>query len=322
MPGPDLPLSSHPDFRIRSVDALAENLQTRFSATLSKVAEQHEPFDAKGNRFALPSTILWSCSYSRPLRLRFPEGRLLRVQFQREGVGATRAGREVIAVTENQACVFAGEAEVDFREDYIQLAWRVPIDTLERKLAALTGDPLARPLEFAPAMELSTPQARAMLHILESLLGLIDAGPTVPTVLMQSELESALLVSLLCSASHDYRELLERGTPAAAPWQVRRGESFIEANWDKPFNLEELVAATGASARSLFRTFRQNRGYTPRQFLKQVRLHRARQLLLDPGSALNVTDIALICGFSDLSRFSKDFSKAFGVSPSVLLQRR
>jgi len=320
--GPDLPLSTHPDFRIRSVDSLADNLHARFLAAITGGAKTREPIDARGNRFVLPSTVLWSCSYSRPLRLKFPESQLLRVQFQRRGAGVTRAGREVIAVTEKQACVFAGEAEVDFPEDYVQLAWRVPLDTLERKLVALTGNPLARPLQFAPVMELLRPQSRAMLQLLESLLGLIDAGSTEPAGLLQSELESALLVAFLCSAESNFRQLLERRSPAAAPWQVRRAESFMEANWDKPFNLEALAAATGASARSLFRTFRHSRGCTPRRFLKQVRLQRARQLLLDPGSNLSVTDVALVCGFSDLSRFSKDFSRAFGMSPSALLQRR
>ena len=92
-------------------------------------------------------------------------------------------------------------------------------------------------------------------------------------------------------------------------------------NWDKPITLEDIVTASGASARSVFRAFRQSRGYTPLQFRKHIRLLRAKQLLHDESAALSVTEVALICGFPDLSRFSKDFSRAFGVAPSTVLRK-
>jgi transposase-like protein len=106
------------------------------------------------------------------------------------------------------------------------------------------------------------------MQILESLLGVANAGPAAAADLIRAELESAFLASLLCAARHNYSDLLDRGGPAAAPWQVRRAESFIEANWDAPITLEDIVSATGASARSVFRAFRQSRGYTPLQFKK------------------------------------------------------
>jgi transcriptional regulator GlxA family with amidase domain len=161
-----------------------------------------------------------------------------------------------------------------------------------------------------------------MLHVLASLLEITHAGPAASARLLRSELESALLVALLCAARHNYRDVLERDFPAAAPRQVHRAESFIEANWDKPITVDNIVEASGASARSVFRAFRQSRGYTPLQFAKQIRLQHAKRLLQDCDSTKKVTEVALTCGFSDLSRFSKDFSRAFGVAPSTLLQRK
>jgi AraC-like DNA-binding protein len=254
--------------------------------------------------------------------LKFPEGQHLRVQFQLRGLGTTRIGKEVIAVNKEQSCISSGEAEVDFGDDFAQIAWRIPLDALERKLAASTGHLVTRRLEFDPVLNLTTPQSRTVLQILQSILGVIDGGPATPAKLMQAELESALLVSLLCAARHNYRELLDRGCPAAAPWQVCQAESFIEANWDKPITIEDLVSASGAGARSVFRAFRQSRDYTPAQFKRHIRLQRAKRLLQDDNSTLSVTEIALTCGFPDVSRFSKDFSRAFGVPPSKLLQRK
>lgn len=316
----DMPLSGHPNFRAETLDRLSELLHERLSAKISKVLKEPS-IDARGNRCDLPTSVLWSCSYSVPLRLKFPEGQHLRVQFWRRGLGATQTQKEVIAVHQGQSCISVAEAEVDFGDDFAQLAWRIPLESLERKLAALTGCSITRRLEFDPALTLTTPQSRAMLQILDLLLGVIDAGPPAAAAKsIKSELESALVVSLLCAARHSYRDLLDRDCPAAAPWQVRRAECFIEMNWDKPITLEDIVTASGASARSVFRAFRQSRGYTPLQFRKHIRLLRAKQLLHDESAALSVTEVALICGFPDLSRFSKDFSRAFGVAPSTVLR--
>jgi AraC-like DNA-binding protein len=316
----DLPLSMHPSFRADTIGRLSEAVHVKLAATIARVLEDRPSIRAQGNRFVLPSSVLWSCCYGLPIRLKFPEGANLRVQFHRRGLGAAQVGKESVPVSKSQSPMHMGETDVDFGADFAQVAWQIPLDSLERKLGALLGSPVTRRLEVDPVLDLTTPQARTMLQVLESLLGIIDAGPAGPSQLIRSELESALLVALLCSARHNYRDTIERGAPAAAPWQVRRAESYIEANWDKPVSVEDIVAASGASARSVFRAFRQSRGYTPLQFVKQVRLRQAKRLLEDPAANLSVTEIALVCGFSDISNFSKDFSRTFGVPPSNFLQ--
>ena len=169
---------------------------------------------------------------------------------------------------------------------------------------------------------MTTPQSSALRQILEALLQSIDLSAAGAMRLVLPELENALLVSLLCTAQHTYRDLLDRPTAGAAPWQVHRVESYIEANWDQPLTLENIVSATGASARSIFRAFKQSRCYTPFQFAKQLRLQRAERLLRCSDPPLNVTEVPVACGFADLSRFSKDFSSAFGEPPSKILDRR
>ena len=320
MAADDLPLSIHPSFRADTIDRLSEAVHTKLSAKITKILEVEPSIHAQGNRFVLPSSVLWSCSYGLPVRLKFPAGPNLRVQFHRRGLGAVRIGKEMVAVNKSQSPMHMGETEVDFGADFAQVAWQVPLDSLERKLGALLGVSVTRRLEFDAVLDLTTPQSLTMVQVLESLLGIIDTGAAGPARLIRSELESALLVALLCSARHNYRDPLDREGPAAAPWQVRRAESYIEANWDQPVTVETIVAASGASARSVFRAFRQSRGYTPLQFVKQVRLRHGRRLLEDCGANLSVTEVALTCGFSDISNFSKDFSKAFGVAPSSLLQ--
>jgi transcriptional regulator GlxA family with amidase domain len=102
---------------------------------------------------------------------------------------------------------------------------------------------------------------------------------------------------------------------------VCRAEAFIEANWDKPLAIEDIVTATGASARSIFRTFKDSRGYSPSIFLRQIRLRHAQRMLEAASETTTVTAVALACGFGELAGFSKDYSRAFGEPPSAVLRR-
>jgi transcriptional regulator GlxA family with amidase domain len=102
---------------------------------------------------------------------------------------------------------------------------------------------------------------------------------------------------------------------------VRRAEEFIEANWQRPIALEEIVNVTGASAAELYRSFKKSRGYTPRQFADRLRLRQARVLLQRPDAIDSVAGAALACGFGDLGRFETDYILAFGESPSTTLAR-
>jgi transcriptional regulator GlxA family with amidase domain len=124
------------------------------------------------------------------------------------------------------------------------------------------------------------------------------------------------MVALISNTRHSLRHLLERDSPRSANWLVRRVEEYIETHLDKPLRIEDLVELTGSSARSIYRTFRHSRGYSPMEFTKERRLERARALLLEPESSATVTSVALSCGFADVSHFSKAFSAAFGESPS------
>ena len=59
-----------------------------------------------------------------------------------------------------------------------------------------------------------------------------------------------------------------------------------------------------------------DRGVSFRALLLKRRLEAARNMLKDSAAASrSITEIALICGFSELSHFSKCFSREFGASP-------
>jgi transcriptional regulator GlxA family with amidase domain len=131
--------------------------------------------------------------------------------------------------------------------------------------------------------------------------------------------EQTIGVSILCANRHTFSHLLEKGVPDTSPAAVHRAEQYIEANWEKPIRLEDLVAVTNVSARSLFKVFKTARGYSPMAFAKLIRLRHARNMLADP--RMSVTAVAFKCGFGNLGHFAKDYRNAFGELPSETVAR-
>ncbi len=89
--------------------------------------------------------------------------------------------------------------------------------------------------------------------------------------------------------------------------------AFIRDHYESAITLAELAALAGMSPKYFCRAFAQMTGKTPIEYLNYYRVEQAgEQLLLTDRS---VTDIALGCGFNDMSYFSKIFSRYKGVSP-------
>lgn len=95
--------------------------------------------------------------------------------------------------------------------------------------------------------------------------------------------------------------------------------TYIRNRYDSVVTLEELAAVAGMSPRYFCRAFSQITGKTPIAYLNYYRIEAAGERLLMTDET--ITDIALACGFNDLSYFSKMFAKEKGVSPSQYRKR-
>jgi AraC family transcriptional regulator len=80
-------------------------------------------------------------------------------------------------------------------------------------------------------------------------------------------------------------------------------------------SLQALANESGYSRVHFVRMFRAATGYSPHNYLLNLRLERARELLRNP--SLSLIDIALDCGFSSHSHMSRLFHKSLGVTPSA-----
>jgi AraC family transcriptional regulator len=83
---------------------------------------------------------------------------------------------------------------------------------------------------------------------------------------------------------------------------------------DNELSLESLAQESGYSRVHFVRMFRAATGRSPHNYLLNLRIERARELLSNP--ALSLTDIALDCGFSSHSHMTRVFRQFLGVTPS------
>lgn len=89
--------------------------------------------------------------------------------------------------------------------------------------------------------------------------------------------------------------------------------ALMEANIEEPLSLDEVAEYVSISRRQLERLFHKYLHCAPSRYYLELRLHRARLLLLQTG--MPVIDVAISCGFSTAPHFSKCYSELYGKPP-------
>lgn len=122
------------------------------------------------------------------------------------------------------------------------------------------------------------------------------------------------LAAVLAQAHGNLRKPLRTHKRGLAPHQLRRVTSFLIEHLDQDLTLLQLAAVAGLSAAYFSQLFRQSTGVSPHQFLMQVRIDRARELLRNPGS--RILDVAIACGFQTQQHFARVFRDLNRITPS------
>lgn len=105
---------------------------------------------------------------------------------------------------------------------------------------------------------------------------------------------------------------------AGAGRGVARVVRHLQEHFDEPTDVDSLARMVGMSASTLHRSFKEVTALTPIQYLKTVRLHRARVLMLSDG--LNASEAAFRVGYQSQSQFSREFKRLFAATPTQALR--
>ena len=95
---------------------------------------------------------------------------------------------------------------------------------------------------------------------------------------------------------------------------------LMEEHIEKPMSLDGIAKATGLSRRQIERLFKRHLNCVPKRYYLEMRLRRARELLLQTG--MPIMDITTACGFQSPPHFSKCYRNQFGYPPSAERQNR
>jgi AraC-like DNA-binding protein len=109
------------------------------------------------------------------------------------------------------------------------------------------------------------------------------------------------------------QRLLEAAASESEANPVTRVIAYVRGHLADPLSVADLAEQACLSPSAFAHLFRDVSGMSPYQFIKSVRLDRARELLV--AGELNVSEVARSVGYSSLSHFINEFKRHFGITP-------
>jgi AraC family transcriptional regulator len=184
-----------------------------------------------------------------------------------------------------------------------------PFDTLRLHISQSTLDEMAYEKGLRRIGGLKAKAAGEKDLILYGMAQVLAAA------LEQPEEVSMMFTDYIALAFHEHviglygNAPVARSTPRGglAPWQLRRAHEFISANLGRDTSIDQLANETGLSSSHFARAFKQTVGVAPHQWLLQKRIDRAKELLRR--TDMELSEIALSCGFGDQSHFTRVFTR-------------
>ena len=254
-------------------DAVASVLQEHFGEHLIEFGPRPNSVQSTVGLCTLEKIRLFYGHWQSPLRVHVFDSQYFMQSFPIRGISETVNNEVARTLSPSTGDIFEpGAITFSPTPDFEHILTLFDPETLLKTVSTLAGSPAQRPLKLDRANFGARPEARLSRGLVKLLVEELDAEDSIPSPVVVAELEQAILVAFLCGASHNYSGVLDGRPPGAAPWQIRRVEEYIEANWDQPISIEALAVVANASARSIFHSFKQHRRYSPMNFVKRVRL--------------------------------------------------
>lgn len=332
-------LERFPVFRSRSPEetgAWLQNLNFRFVTNPRQV----DQLDSRLNGLYLPSlrrggegrgllndySYLGYVEYGAPAEITATAARAdYWIQFSLRGEIEVADGENVVACDTGSAAVISAAREPVIRSGphSARMQFSATAATLVRQLAALLGEPVPAPIQFTPIMPIARGYGRSLVDAFRmAAADLQNGGEILSNPLTLSAFEQFILTGLLVSQPNNYSDALQRRAKPLAPRDVKRAIDFIEANLEEAIGLPEIVAASGIPGRTLLKHFRDFEGTSPMRYLRRARFQRVHQALRRAAPEEGVAEIAATYGFTHMGRFSVEYGKQFGESPSTTLRRQ
>jgi len=198
----------------------------------------------------------------------------------------------------------------------------IPTDLVTGALENLLGRQLDTPLVFESGMALADRKIQSWWGLTQNLLNDMEtAGSLFDLGIIQRDYENILIKALLMAQQHNYSQELGKVLAQSPPHYVLLARKFIENYAQQDICLSDIVLASGVHKLKLFEGFNRYLNTTPVAYLRQYRMMRIREEIINDGSRKNISEIAMYWGMTHLSRFSGEYKNLFGESPRKTAER-
>jgi AraC family transcriptional regulator len=155
-----------------------------------------------------------------------------------------------------------------------------------------------------------------VVALLNRLIQVFLEGNTAKDIFVDLCLQE-LLIRLLQTRARNL--LLHKYAVCQHSHRMAHVVNFVKENLHANITIKELADKACMSESAFFRSFKNQFGLTPVEFINQERIHKAKQLLRE--NALSVTEIGFACGFNNMSYFISQFKKQVALTPKKWSQK-
>lgn len=325
--GSGMPLPSLARLVTRDINEVHDHMSRMFAPHDLKIEGGNPPIAFRHHQASLRSVTFNATDYGNPYGRVIvnipPTSALYLVQFSLSGTAQITQNKLTVELHPGHMCVIDPDSHVNqnFGDGYKHFIVKIAKTGLEETLAQELG---FRPgnLHFSSGPVKVGGAAAAFAQLVRTICDDLDIGGVgFRHSRACGAVEETLQRLLLAAVPHNHSDLFNTQSAGPAPYYVRRVEEFIHERGQDSISLEDMIAISGVSARSLHAGFRRFRDTTPMIYLKNHRLDLARRRLKSCGrGGLSVTEAALACGFTHLSKFAHDYFNRFGERPSATLK--
>ncbi|MCV7401784.1 AraC family transcriptional regulator [Mycobacterium fragae] len=202
------------------------------------------------------------------------------------------------------------------------IALRFDRGVVDDALRDAVGRQVTSQIDFAPVMPITSAVTQSWVNMLVLFTKqLFRPDNLLNQPLVGLPFVDSLVRGLLLATNHPHRDALTGGGEFIASRTVRTAIEIIEDEAHLPLTLSSIAARSHASVRSLQQGFQRHLETSPTAYLREVRLRRAHQTLLESNpSTVTVASVAYRWGFTNLGRFARAHAKRYGEAPSVTLR--
>ncbi len=159
--------------------------------------------------------------------------------------------------------------------------------------------------------------SRTTITLQDALIRLFRllANPTDLRILGPSVVREILYRVLQGEQGQQLRQLVLRDSNSHRIAGLVR---FLNENYNERLSIKDIAQVAGMSTSALHHKFREVTSMSPLQYLKKIRLHHARTMMVDRG--LNAGEAGFQVGYTNPSQFSREFKSMFGLPPGQLMK--